>query len=158
MADIWSSRSMLRNARLDSWFQAVDSGLQFFVRMQYALNYATCFKLFWYKIFVHWKSKLLNVLVDSVLIRGVSYWVILKMAVPRKRKQDSLGFWIPRRGFWILGTGLQPLSVELGFCIPIVSRILDSSSCIPKPRISDSTKKIFPDSAIRIPLHWATWT
>ena len=27
-----------------------------------------CFKLFWYKIFVHWKSKLLNVLVDSVLI------------------------------------------------------------------------------------------
>ena len=28
---------------------------------------AICFKLLWYKIFVHWKSKLLNALVDSVL-------------------------------------------------------------------------------------------
>ena len=25
------------------------------------------FKLFWYKVFVHWKLKLLNFLVDSVL-------------------------------------------------------------------------------------------
>ena len=33
--------------------------------------------------------------------------------------QDSLRFWIPRRGFRIPGTGFQPLSVELGFCIPI---------------------------------------
>ena len=28
---------------------------------------AICFKLFWYKIFVHWKSKLLSVLVDYIL-------------------------------------------------------------------------------------------
>ena len=26
-------------------------------------------KIFWYKIFVHWKLKLLNFLMDSVLIR-----------------------------------------------------------------------------------------
>ena len=36
---------------------------------------AICFKLFWYKIFVHWKSKLLNVLVDSVL----NSWWLLKV-------------------------------------------------------------------------------
>ena len=43
--------------------------------------YTICFKLFWYKIFVHWKSKLLNVLVDCVLkvlsvkLSGVSiFW------------------------------------------------------------------------------------
>ena len=29
---------------------------------------AICFKLFWYKVFVHWKLKLLNFLVDSVLV------------------------------------------------------------------------------------------
>ena len=29
---------------------------------------AICFKLLWYKIFVHWKSKLLDVPVDSLLI------------------------------------------------------------------------------------------
>ena len=29
---------------------------------------AIFFKLFWYKVFVHWKLKLLNFLVDSVLI------------------------------------------------------------------------------------------
>ena len=29
---------------------------------------AICFKLFWYKVFVHWKLELLNFLVDSVLI------------------------------------------------------------------------------------------
>ena len=28
---------------------------------------AICFKLFWYKVFVHWKLKLLNFLVDPVL-------------------------------------------------------------------------------------------
>ena len=31
---------------------------------------AILFKLFWYKVFVHWKIKLLNFLMDSVLI----YW------------------------------------------------------------------------------------
>ena len=37
----------------------------------------------------------------------------------------------PRLGFRIPGTGFQSLSVELPFCIPIVSEILDFSSCIP---------------------------
>ena len=34
---------------------------------------------------------------------------------PWKRIQDNLGFWIPHRGFRILGTGFHSLSVELGF-------------------------------------------
>ena len=41
--------------------------------------------------------------------------------------QDSLGFWIPRRGLWIPDS----LSMEFLFRIPIVSRIPDSLSCIP---------------------------
>ena len=45
--------------------------------------------------------------------------------------QDSLGFFIPRRGFRISDTEFQSLSVELGFRIP-------------KPRILDSTSKNFP--------------
>ena len=51
-----------------------------------------------------------------------------KKAAPRKGIQDSLGLWIPRRGFRILGTGFQYLSVELGFWIPIVSGIPDSKA------------------------------
>ena len=53
--------------------------------------------------------------------------------------QDSLGFWIPRRGFRILSTGFRALSVELGFRIPIVSGIPDSLTCI-----QDSTNKNSP--------------
>ena len=51
----------------------------------------------------------------------------------------SLGFWTASRGIRPPGTGLQSLSVKLGFWIPIVSGIPDSLSCIPKPRIQDST-------------------
>ena len=40
------------------------------------------------------------------------------------RIQDSLGFWIPRCGFRITGTGLQSLSVELGFLIPIENALV----------------------------------
>ena len=40
------------------------------------------------------------------------------------------GFWILRLGFRIPGPEFQSLTVELGFSIPIVSRILDSFSCI----------------------------
>ena len=47
--------------------------------------------------------------------------------------------WI-RRGFRILGTGFLSLSVDLGFWIPIVSGI------------PDSTSKNFPDSETQIPL------
>ena len=41
--------------------------------------------------------------------------------VPRKGMrgiQESLGFWIPRRGFRISDTEFQSLSVELGFQSP----------------------------------------
>ena len=50
---------------------------------------------------------------------------------PCKGSQDSLGFWITCRGFRIRGTWFQSLSVELGFWIPILSRIPDSLRCIP---------------------------
>ena len=36
---------------------------------------AVLFKVFWYKVFVHWKLKLLNFLMDSVLI-SFSYWLL----------------------------------------------------------------------------------
>ena len=52
--------------------------------------------------------------------------------------QDSLGFWIPCCGFRIPGTGLQLLSVEREFWIPIVSGIPDSLSCIPDSKTRDS--------------------
>ena len=47
--------------------------------------------------------------------------------------QDSLGFWIPRCGYRIPGTGFQSFSMELGFWIPIVGGIPDSLSCTPNP-------------------------
>ena len=62
--------------------------------------------------------------------------------------RDSLGFWIPRRGFRIPGTRFLTFPVELGFRIPMVSRIPDSLSCVP-----DSMSKKFSDSVISIPLH-----
>ena len=40
---------------------------------------AIFFKLFWYKVFVHWKLKLLNFLVDSVLLyckEGAGSWLL----------------------------------------------------------------------------------
>ena len=74
---------------------------------------------------------------------------------PYKEIQDSLGFWIPRCGFRIPGTGFQFLSVELEFWIPIVSGIPDSLSCIPDSKAQDSRfhQQKFPDSEILIPLH-----
>ena len=60
--------------------------------------------------------------------------------------QDSTP-WIPDSSYWIP----DPLTVGLRFWIPIVSGILDSSTCI-----LDSTSKNFPDSGIWIPLH-RTW-
>ena len=76
---------------------------------------------------------------------------------PYKEIQDSLGFWIPRCGFRIPGTGFQFLSVELEFWIPIVSGIPDSLSCIPDSKAQDSRfhQQKFPDSEILIPLHGA---
>ena len=60
--------------------------------------------------------------------------------------QDSLGFWIPRRGFRISGIGSHYFSVQFGFWIPIVSGIPDSLSCIPDSKAQDSEfrkQKIF---------------
>ena len=70
---------------------------------------------------------------------------------PRKGIQDSLGFWIPRRGFRIPGTGFQSLSAELGIWIPIVSGIPDSLSCMPEfqspgLRISKAKTSRIPES------------
>ena len=67
--------------------------------------------------------------------------------------------WIPNSSRcvleWKLDSGLgipDSLSVEIGFHIPIVTGITDSwvEFRIPKPRISDSTNKDFPDSGIWI--------
>ena len=66
--------------------------------------------------------------------------------------QDRLGFWIPRRGFQIPGTGFQSLSVELGFWIPIVSGIPDSMSCIPDSKTRDSGFHKQNFSGFRVPL------
>ena len=57
---------------------------------------------------------------------------------PCKGIQDILGFWIPRCGFRIPGTGFQSWSVELGFWIPIVSGIPDSLGCIPDSKAQKS--------------------
>ena len=79
---------------------------------------------------------------------------------PRKGIQDSLGFWIPRRGFRIPGTGFQSLPAERGFWIPIVSGIPDSLSCIPYSKAPDyrfHKQKLFTDSGIWIPLPGASF-
>ena len=57
---------------------------------------------------------------------------------PCKEIQGNLGFWTPRRGFQIPGTGFQFLSVELEFWIPILCGIPDSLSCIPDSKAQDS--------------------
>ena len=69
--------------------------------------------------------------------------------------QDSLGFWIPRRGFLIPGTWLQFFLVEswIGFQSLVGFRIRRALFRIPKPRIPDSTSKNFTDSRTRIPSH-----
>ena len=82
-------------------------------------------------------------------LKKFSTWIWpLQCVAPYKGIQDSLGFWIPRRVFRILGTGFQYLSVKLGFWILIIRAIPDSLSGIPdsQPRIPDSTFKFFPDS------------
>ena len=85
------------------------------------------------------------------------------MPPPYKRIQDSLGVWIPRRGFRILGLDSRFLTMECGFRIPIVCGIPDSLSCILdfEAEDLDTTSETFPDfgilqakiySRIRIPL------
>ena len=70
---------------------------------------AILFKFFWYKVFVHWKLKLLNFLMDIVLTCGYHYYVI------------SLGIFRARRSVlgcvkWqqnVLSTRLEASSVEV---------------------------------------------
>ena len=118
-----------------------------------------------------WKS-----IAHSLLNRGIiiwhakvlvekkehSHWCILKkmflfITHSPHGNQDILGFWIPRRGCRIAGTGFQSLSVELGFWIPIVSGIPWAVIWIPKPRIPDSTSKHVPDLEYGFPyiLPWS---
>ena len=77
----------------------------------------------------------------SFLLFAPCYQVRAKRACfPRNGIKDSLGFWIPLRGFRIPGTGFQSSffqSVELGFWIPVVSGIPDSLSCIPDSKAQD---------------------
>ena len=56
--------------------------------------------------------------------------IFIYFIAPCNRIQDSLGFWILRRGFRIQGTGFQSLLVEFEFWIPNVSGIPDSLNCI----------------------------
>ena len=69
--------------------------------------------------------------------------------------QNSLRFWIPRRGLRILITGFQIFFSEIGFRIPVVNGIPDSYSCFSDSKAQDSGfhEEKFQDSGIRIPLH-----
>ena len=66
-------------------------------------------------------------------LRTVSCNITLKRtgSAPCKGIQYSLGFWIPRSGSRIPGTGFQSVSVELGFWIQIFIRIPGSRYWIP---------------------------
>ena len=80
----------------------------------------------------------------SVILRP---WILVWLRVaPCKGIKDTLGFWIPRRGFRIPATGFRSLSVELGLWISIVSGSPDFLSCIPDSKAQDSRfhKHIFP--------------
>ena len=75
-------------------------------------------------------------------IRGSRFWIpIFFLWNLDSGFQSLVGFRIP-------GYGFQSFSVEPGFWIPIFSGVPHSLCCIriPKPRIWDSTSKLFPDS------------
>ena len=61
-------------------------------------------------------------------VAGVRPFLTLKRFALCKEIQDSLGFWIPRRGFRIVVTGFQSLSMELRFRILISCAIPDSKT------------------------------
>ena len=86
---------------------------------------------------------------------------------PCKGIQDSLGFWIARRGFRISRWWISVFVGGTWIQIAIVGGIPDSLSCIPDSKaqdfgfkskfsqILDPTRKTFLDSGMRIPLHQA---
>ena len=88
---------------------------------------------------------------------------------PYKGIQDSLGLWIPRKGFRIPVTGFRILCQwnleSSGFQMLVGFRIPWAVFRFPRPRISIPQAKVFtfripqakivPDSGIRYPLHGA---
>ena len=68
--------------------------------------------------------------------------MLKEVYAPCKGIQGGLGFCIPRRGFRILSTGFQSLSVELEFWIPNTYFVFR----FPESRIPDTKSKIFSDS------------
>ena len=99
------------------------------------------------------KIRLFHVVV--VQRRQRKAWCTYKVVVFRPTPQNSLRFWIPRRGLRILITGFQIFFSEIGFRIPVVSGIPDSYSCFSDSKAQDSGfhEEKFQDSGIRIPLH-----
>ena len=74
----------------------------------------------------------------------------------RESNTASLIVWIPRHGFRISGTGFRIIchwNLDTGFQSLVRLRIPYAVFRNPKPRIPNSTRKNFPDSEIRIPLH-----
>ena len=72
--------------------------------------------------------------------------------------QNSLGFWIPRCGFWILGRGFRILfqwNLDSGFQSFAGFRIPWAEFRILKLKFPDSNCKNFPDSEIWVTLHRA---
>ena len=57
---------------LDLFFGVITDDLLHLKPLKNVKKNAIFFKLFWYKVFVHWKLKLLNFLVDSILMYGLS--------------------------------------------------------------------------------------
>ena len=85
-------------------------------------------------------------------LNALSFSTKIQLIAPCKGIQESLGIWIPDSRYWIL----DPLSVELGFRITIVIRILESLSWIPDSKPQDSVfrkQTDFSHSGIRIHLH-----
>ena len=83
-----------------------------------------------------------------ILRRHDGQWTFLSPNVKESKTVLDSGFEDGDSGFQLLVPDF--FSLEVRFGIPIVSWIPDSLKCIP-----DSTGKNFPDSGIRIPLHWA---
>ena len=106
---------------------------------------------------------------DTTKIGFEDYLSCLSVFAPGKGIQDTLGFWIPRRGFRIPITGFQIFFSGTwipdsncqwysGFLL-LYSGFQGPGFRIPQTKISkipDSKCKNFPDSGIRIPLHGAT--
>ena len=84
--------------------------------------------------------------------------------VPCNGIQDSLGFWIQHRGFWILGTGprvIRQWNLDSGFqsgFLELYRGFQSPGLRIPQeklPRFWIPQAKNFADSRVRNPLHEA---